>query len=53
MPHLRPVLAALAVALLALAAGAAASPRRDAAQPYRSLDTLAEVLAYVENNYVD
>jgi carboxyl-terminal processing protease len=53
MPRLRPVLAALAVALLALAAGAAASPRRDAAQPYRSLDTLAEVLAYVENNYVD
>jgi carboxyl-terminal processing protease len=53
MHRLRPFVAAVALAGLALASGTAAAPRRDSAQPYRSLDTLAEVLAYVENNYVD
>jgi carboxyl-terminal processing protease len=53
MVPLRLTLAALAVAGLALTSRAAAAPRRDSSQPYRSLDTLAEVLAYVENNYVD
>jgi len=32
---------------------ARAAPRRDTSQPYRSLDVFAEVLAYVQNNYVD
>jgi carboxyl-terminal processing protease len=42
----------LALALL-LCGPAAAAPRRDTTQPYRSLDVLAEVLAYVQNAYVD
>jgi carboxyl-terminal processing protease len=48
--------AAIALAFLAgLGAErvARAAPRRDTAQPYRSLDVFAEVLAYVQNNYVD
>jgi carboxyl-terminal processing protease len=50
---LRPVLPA-AMALVLLPGGpAAAAPRRDTNQPYRSLDVLAEVLAYVQNSYVD
>jgi carboxyl-terminal processing protease len=50
---LRPVLPA-AMALVLLHGGrAAAAPRRDTNQPYRSLDVLAEVLAYVQNSYVD
>jgi len=32
---------------------ARAAPRRDTSQPYRSLDVFSEVLAYVENNYVE
>jgi carboxyl-terminal processing protease len=43
----------LALPLLLVAGGAAAAPRRDPAQPYRSLDVLAEVLAYIQNSYVD
>jgi len=35
------------------AGGALAAPRQDATQPYRSLDVLAEVLAYIQNSYVD
>ena len=44
--------AVLALAMLH-AGTAAAAPRRDTAQPYRSLDVLAEVLAYIQNSYVD
>ena len=44
--------AALAGAIL-LAGTADAAPRRDTTQPYRSLDVLAEVLAYIQNSYVD
>jgi carboxyl-terminal processing protease len=43
----------LALPLLVVAGRAAAAPRRDPAQPYRSLDVLAEVLAYIQNSYVD
>jgi carboxyl-terminal processing protease len=55
---LRRALPAAAVALAFLAGlsvdrVARAAPRRDTAQPYRSLDVFAEVLAYVRNNYVD
>ena len=35
------------------AAAPSAAPRRDTTQPYRSLDVLAEVLAYVQNSYVE
>jgi carboxyl-terminal processing protease len=46
--------AVLALSLALLAPGlAGAAPRRDTTQPYRSLDVLAEVLAYIQNNYVD
>jgi len=51
--------AAIGAAALAFLAGlsaahvARASPRRDTSQPYRSLDVFSEVLAYVENNYVE
>lgn len=44
--------AVLALTLL-LAGSASAAPRRDTTQPYRSLDVLAEVLAYIQNSYVD
>jgi carboxyl-terminal processing protease len=44
---------ALALALATACAPAAAAPRRDATQPYRSLDVLAEVLAYIQDDYVD
>ncbi|HET8734827.1 MAG TPA: S41 family peptidase [Anaeromyxobacteraceae bacterium] len=47
----RLLLAGLAAALVATQATAA--PRRDPSQPYRSLDVLAEVLAYIQNGYVD
>jgi carboxyl-terminal processing protease len=47
---IRPVVLALA---LLLAGSAEAVPRRDTTQPYRSLDVLAEVLAYIQNAYVD
>jgi carboxyl-terminal processing protease len=47
----RLLLAGLAAALVATQATAA--PRHDPAQPYRSLDVLAEVLAYIQNGYVD
>jgi carboxyl-terminal processing protease len=51
---LPPTVAALALAVSLLAPPIArAAPRRDTAQPYRSLDVLAEVLAYIQNNYVD
>ena len=49
----------LRLAFLALVAAifstppAAAAPHRDTSQPYRSLDVLAEVLAYIQNSYVD
>ena len=50
---LRPVLhSVLALALLHCGL-AVAAPRRDTTQPYRSLDVIAEVLAYVQNGYVD
>ncbi|HVP68969.1 MAG TPA: S41 family peptidase [Anaeromyxobacteraceae bacterium] len=57
----RPVsrVAAIGAAALAFLAGlsaahvARAAPRRDTSQPYRSLDVFSEVLAYVENNYVE
>ena len=49
---LRLAFPALVVAL-AWAAPAAAAPRRDTSQPYRSLDVLAEVLAYIQNSYVE
>ena len=48
--------AAIALAFLAGLGAvrvAQAAPRRDTAQPYRSLDVFAEVLAYVQNNYVE
>jgi carboxyl-terminal processing protease len=45
--------AALALLLALAAQPAAAAPRRDASPPYRSLDVLAEVLAHVENEYVE
>ncbi len=48
-----PVLAPALLALLLGATPAGAAPRPDASQPYRSLDVLAEVLAYVRNGYVD
>ena len=49
----RPILPAV-LALAVLHAGtASAAPRRETAQPYRSLDVLAEVLAYIQNSYVD
>jgi carboxyl-terminal processing protease len=46
---------ALPVLLLALlcAGPASAAPRQDTSQPYRSLDVLAEVLAYIRNGYVE
>ncbi len=50
---LRPVLPALLALALLHGGRAAAAPRRDTTQPYRSLDVLAEVLAYVQNAYVD
>jgi carboxyl-terminal processing protease len=50
---LRPVLPALLLLALLHIGRAAAAPRRDTSQPYRSLDVLAEVLAYVQNAYVD
>jgi carboxyl-terminal processing protease len=50
---LRPVLPALLALVLLQGGRAAAAPRRDTTQPYRSLDVLAEVLAYVQNAYVD
>jgi carboxyl-terminal processing protease len=43
---------ALLIALFS-ATPAAAAPRRDTSQPYRSLDVLAEVLAYIQNSYVE
>jgi len=51
-------LAACAVALasfivLSVDQVAWAAPRQDTSQPYRSLDVFSEVLAYVENNYVE
>ena len=46
----RPVVTALA---LLLAGSAEAVPHRDTTQPYRSLDVLAEVFAYIQNAYVD
>ena len=49
----RPVLPAVLVLSMLVAWPAAAAPRRDPAQPYRSLDVLAEVLAYIQNSYVD
>jgi len=48
--------AAVALAFLAGISAervARAAPRRDTAQPYRPLDVFAEVLAYVQNAYVD
>ncbi len=45
------LLAGLAAAIVA--GSASAAPRRDSTQPYRSLDVLAEVLAYIQNGYVD
>jgi len=50
-----PLRRALPAALIAfLCAGpASAAPRRDTSQPYRSLDVLAEVLAYVRSSYVE
>jgi carboxyl-terminal processing protease len=50
---LRPALPALLALALLQGGRAAAAPRRDTTQPYRSLDVLAEVLAYVQNAYVD
>jgi carboxyl-terminal processing protease len=50
---LRPALPALLALTLLHGGRAAAAPRRDTTQPYRSLDVLAEVLAYVQNAYVD
>jgi len=50
---------ALGAVALAFLAGlsvdhvARAAPRRDTSQPYRSLDVFSEVLAYVQNNYVE
>ncbi|MEI7705541.1 MAG: S41 family peptidase [Deltaproteobacteria bacterium] len=44
--------AAIVVALLA-ASPVRAAPRKDSTQAYRSLDVLAEVLAYIRNGYVD
>jgi carboxyl-terminal processing protease len=46
---------AVSVLLLAIlcAGPASAAPRHDTSQPYRSLDVLAEVLAYVRNSYVE
>jgi carboxyl-terminal processing protease len=46
----RPVVIALA---LLLAGSAGAAPRHDTTQPYRSLDVLAEVFAYIQGAYVD
>ena len=43
----------LTLPLLVDAGRASAAPRRDPAQPYRSLDVLAEALAYIQNSYVD
>ena len=53
--HRRPIPRALPALLLVLlcAGPASAAPRRDTSQPYRSLDVLAEVLAYVRNSYVE
>ncbi len=48
-----PLLPAVLALLLLVAGRASAAPRRDPAQPYRSLDVLAEVLAYIQNSYVD
>jgi len=50
------VLASVALAFLAglsVDHVARAAPRRDTSQAYRSLDVFSEVLAYVENNYVE
>ncbi|HTP51084.1 MAG TPA: S41 family peptidase [Anaeromyxobacteraceae bacterium] len=46
-------LALLSLLLLAPVRWAWAAPRQDTTQPYRSLDVFSEVLAYVENNYVE
>ena len=51
--HRHPVRPAVLALSLLLAGSASAAPRRDATQPYRSLDVLAEVLAYIQNSYVD
>ena len=51
--RLRSLLPAALAGSLLLAGNAAAAPRHDTAQPYRSLDVLAEVLAYIQNSYVD
>jgi carboxyl-terminal processing protease len=50
--RLQLALSALLAALLS-ATPAAAAPRHDTSQPYRSLDVLAEVLAYIQNGYVE
>ncbi|HQR30621.1 MAG TPA: S41 family peptidase [Anaeromyxobacteraceae bacterium] len=47
------LLAVLAVLSLLAPAAASPAPRRDTTQPYRSLDVLAEVLAHIQNGYVD
>ena len=49
----RTLLLALLVPALLLPGRAAAAPRHDTNQPYRSLDVLAEVLAYIQNSYVE
>ena len=53
----RPVAGRLLAVLAALAflapAVASPAPSRDTTQPYRSLDVLAEVLAHIQNGYVD
>ena len=51
--RLRTVRPLVLVLALLLAGPAGAVPRRDTTQPYRSLDVLAEVLAYIQNAYVD
>lgn len=48
-----PTLSTLAVLLALLAGRADAAPRRDSSATYRSLDVLAEVLASIQNAYVD
>lgn len=51
--RLRSLLLAALVGSVLLPGTAYAAPRRDTAQPYRSLDVLAEVLAYIQSSYVD
>jgi carboxyl-terminal processing protease len=48
-----PALVAALVAALLSATPASAAPRHDTSQAYRSLDVLAEVLAYIQNSYVE